>query len=242
MIWFKTWLESRQRLLLTSVAVAIVVAWAILNADDAMRRFDRKPPITFTQYVWHVYAGHVQLVWTISAFFLGLGGLLRERALGTAHYTLSLPVMRRQWVNARTVVGVCEAAALALIPAVVIPLAARATGRSYPFVEAVKLSVLLAAAGIVFFCLGLFYSSLLSGDFGPIVVGLLTIYLIFTAQDYLYRWLPYFSMHSLLSGADVVDRKTGFLATFPWPGMLKSLAVAVLLFSGARRITAYRDF
>jgi hypothetical protein len=61
------------------------------------------------------------------------------------------------------------------------------------------------------------------------IVGLFSIYLIFTSQDYLYRWLPYFSMSSLLSGADVVDRSTGFLGAFPWPGVLKSLVAAVLL-------------
>jgi ABC-2 type transport system permease protein len=242
MIWFKTWSESRQRLLLTSAAIILVVAWAILNADEAMRRFDRKPPITFTQYVWYVYASRLQLVWTISAFFLGLGGLLRERALGTAHYTLSLPVTRRQWMNVRTVIGVCQATVLAVIPAILIPIGARVIGRSYPPLEALKFSILLATAGLVFFCLGLFYSALLEGEFTSIVVGLLTIYLIFTAQDYLYRWLPYFSVQGLLSGADVVDRTTGFLSTFPWTGMLKSFAAAVLLYSAAREITVYRDF
>lgn len=242
MIWAKTWTESRQRLLLASAAVILVAGWAILNADEAMRRFDRKPPIAFTQYVWHVYAGRLQLVWTASAFFLGLGGLLRERALGTAHYTLSLPVTRREWVDARAAIGVAQAAALAMIPAAVIPVAAWGTGRSYPPVEALKLSMLLAGAGLVFFCLGLFYSSLLGGEFAAMIAGLMTIYLAFTAQDYLFRCLPYFSMSALLSGADVVDRATGFLAAFPWTGIAKSLGAAVLLYIGAREVTAYRDF
>src|ERR1700730_13793549 len=78
-IWFKTWVESRQRFLLASTAVLLAVAWAVLNCDEAMRRFDQVPPIAFTQYVWYVYAGRFQLVWAASALFLGLGGLLRER-------------------------------------------------------------------------------------------------------------------------------------------------------------------
>lgn len=242
MIWFKTWVESRQRFLLASAAVLLAVAWAVLNCDEAMRRFDRVPPITFTQYVWYVYAGRVQLVWAASALFLGLGGLLRERAFGTAQYTLSLPVTRRQWVAARAIIGLCEAAVLAVIPVIAIPVAARMVGRAYPAFEALKLSGVLLGAGIVFFFLGVFYSSLVEGEFTSMIAGLFSIYLIFTSQDYLYRWLPYFSMGRLLSGADVVDRATGFLTAFPWSGVLKSLVAAALLYLSAREITAHRDF
>jgi hypothetical protein len=74
------------------------------------------------------------------------------------------------------------------------------------------------------------------------IVGLLSIYLIFTSQDYLYRWLPYFSMSSLLSGADVIDRATGFLTAFPWRGVLKSPVAESLLYISAREITTHRDF
>jgi ABC-2 type transport system permease protein len=241
-IWFKTWVESRQRFLVASTAVLLALAWAVLNCDQAMRRFDQVPPITFTQYVWYVYAGRFQLVWAALALFLGLGGLLRERALGTAQYTLSLPVTRSQWIAARAIIGLSEAAVLAAIPVVVIPIAARMVGRTYPALEALKLSGLLLCAGVVFFFLGVFYSSLLGGEFASMIAGLFSIYLIFTSQDYLYRWLPYFSMSSLLSGADVVDRATGFLTAFPWPGVLKSLVAAGILYVSAREITAHRDF
>jgi ABC-2 type transport system permease protein len=241
-IWFKTWVESRQRFLLASAAILLAVVWAVLNCDEAMRRFDRVPPITFTQYVWLVYAGRFQLVWAASALFLGLGGLLREHAFGTAQYTLSLPVTRSRWLAARAIIGLGEAAVLAAIPVIAIPIAARMAGRTYPAFEALKLSGLLLAAGIVFFFLGVFYSSLLGGEFASMIAGLFSIYLIFTSQDYLYRWLPYFSMSNFLSGADVVDRATGFLTAVPWPGVLKSLAAAVLLYVSAREITAHRDF
>jgi ABC-2 type transport system permease protein len=241
-IWFKTWVESRQRFLLASAAILLAVVWAVLNCDEAMRRFDRVPPITFTQYVWLVYAGRFQLVWAASALFLGLGGLIREHAFGTAQYTVSLPVTRSRWLNARAIIGLGEASVLAVIPVIAIPIAARMVGRTYPPFEALKLSGLLLAAGIVFFFLGVFYSSLLEGEFASMIAGLFSIYLIFTAQDYLYRWAPYFSMSNFLSGADVVDRATGFLTAIPWPGVLKSLAAAALLYVSAREITAHRDF
>jgi L-lactate permease len=139
-------------------------------------------------------------------------------------------------------IGLSEAAVLAIIPVIVIPIAARIVGRTYPALEALKLSGLLLVAGAVFFALGVFYSSLLGGEFASMIAGLFSIYLIFTSQEYLYRWLPYFSMSSLLSGADVVDRATGFLAAFPWPGVLKSLVAAALLYVIAREVTAHNDF
>jgi ABC-type transport system involved in multi-copper enzyme maturation permease subunit len=107
-------------------------------------------------------------VWAASALFLGLGGLLRERVFGTAQYTLSLPVTRRQWVAARATIGLGEAAVLAVIPVAVIPIAARVVGRTYPALEALKLSGLLLCAGIVFFFLGVLYSSLLEGELASV--------------------------------------------------------------------------
>jgi ABC-2 type transport system permease protein len=242
MIWYKTWLESRLRFFVTALVLVFVVSWAILNCDHAMARFDRKPPITFAQYVWHVYAGQFQAVWVASVLFLGLGGLLRERALGTTQYTLSMPVSRMRWMAARATVGIVESAVLAAIPVIVIPLTASFVGRSYPVWEALKYSTLLFAMGIVFFCVGLLYSSILPGEFAAAAVGLVSLYFVFTAYDYLYRWFPYFNMNALLSGADFVDRSSGFLHGWPWPATLTCLAVAASLYIGATRVTEHLDF
>ena len=59
-----------------------------------------------------------------------------------------------------------EAAVLALVPAVVIPVAAAIAGRSYPPFEALTYSALLLSAGIVFLFLSIFYSSLLGPALG----------------------------------------------------------------------------
>lgn len=242
MIWYKTWLESRLRFFVTALVLVFVVSWAILNCDHAMARFDRKPPITFTQYVWHVYAGGFQAVWVASVLFLGLGGLVRERALGTAQYTLSMPVSRMQWMAVRATVGIVESAVLAAIPVVVIPLMASLVGRSYPVWEALKYSALLFAMGVVFFCAGLLYSSILPGELAAAAVGLVSLYFAFTAYDYLYRWFPYFSMSGLLSGADFVDRSSGFLDGWPWLATLICLAVAASFYIGATHATKHLDF
>ena len=242
MIWRKTWQESRIRFLASAAAIGLVVGWAILNAGHGMSRYDTRPPITYTRYVSFLFAGQFQVVWALSALFLGLGGLMRERALGTAQYTLSLPVSRRRWMAARAAVAAAEAAGLALVPVIVIPIASRFTGRSYPPWEAARFSVLLLAAGLVFLGVGLFCSSLLPSDYGAAALGVLCLYFTFTAQDYLYRWFPTFRMSDLLGGGEYVNRATGFLEGCPWQGTLASLGVAAALFWAATLLTEHRDF
>ncbi len=56
MIWRKTWVESRTRFLIAAVVMVLTIGWAILNCDEAMRRWDAKPPITYTRYVYSIYA------------------------------------------------------------------------------------------------------------------------------------------------------------------------------------------
>ena len=94
---------------------------------------------------------------------LGAGGLLRENSTGSVPFTLSLPVPRRRWTDVRAAMGAMQSVALAMLPSVVVPLAAIAIGRHYPVWEALKFCGLLAAAGLVFFGIGLLCSATLAG-------------------------------------------------------------------------------
>src|SRR5882724_7654191 len=136
MIWYKAWLESRARFLVAAIVIVAVLGWAIFDAEHAMKRFDSHPPITYGLYVWFVLTGRFQPVWVLSILILGLGGLLRERSLGTAQYTLALPVSRRRWMIARAGLGLAESAVLAMLPAIVIPIISQVIGRSYTVIEA----------------------------------------------------------------------------------------------------------
>jgi len=186
-------------------------------------------------------------VWVASALSLGLGGLVRESALGTAQLTLGLPFRRREWTQVRLALGLMQAAMVALIPALVIPLASRFIGYSYSTWEAFKFSGLLLTAGSVFFFVGIFWSSLLAGEFSAIVAGGVSVLLVFTAQDYLYRWIPsfnfpYFNMTAFLGGYDFVNPATGFLTGWPWQGVLNSLCAGAALFWASIEIIKHRDF
>ena len=241
-MWRKTWLESRGRFLLMALVLALIVFLAVLDATRQMARYDLKPPITFTRYISMVYAGPIQLVWTASCILLGLGGLLREHALGVAQYSLTLPISRLRWISVRAVLGIVQAALLALVPVIVIPIAAAVVGRSYPPLEALKFSMLLVVAGIMFLFLSVLYSSLLPGDFAAVGLGAVSLYFAFNVHNYLYGWFPHFNLGRLLSGFDFIDLRTGFLTGWPWAGILVSLFLAGGLFCASVELTRRRDF
>lgn len=242
MIWRKAWLENRGRFLGAAAIMIFAVAWAVLDCENAMAHYDRTPPITFEQYVAILYAGKLQPIWVACSLLLGAGGLVREGALGTAPFTLSLPVRRRVWTRSRALMGLGEAAALALIPAVLIPSLGLLVRHSYPLWEAFKFSALLWTAGSVFFCVTLFFSTVFAGEFAAIGLSALVAFLAYTSPDYLYRWLPYFRLADLLGGSEFVNRATGFLESWPWQGVLASVAIAAALCWGAAEAIERRDF
>ena len=243
MIWYKAWIESHTRFLIAAALVAVVIGWAILDSENAMRRFDRHPPLTFEPYVSMVIASrHLQLVWALAVVLLGAGGLLRENSTGSVLFTLSLPVPRRRWTEVRAIMGGMQSIALAMIPVLVVPLAALAIGRSYPVWEAVKFSGLLSAAGLVFFGIGLLCSTIFASEFSAIAVSAVGVYFLFTADMYLYRWIPNLGIGDLLGGGRFIDRGTGFLTGWPWIAVAMSLGVTLALYRIAVELLERRDF
>ncbi len=97
MLWHKAWLESRTRLLLGVTIMTAVCAYSVYAHRSA-------------------YQGIVRNVFMVLCFLLGVGGLLRERAVGTAPFTLALPVSRVRLTATRAAVGWLELVALAFVP------------------------------------------------------------------------------------------------------------------------------
>jgi len=109
MLWYKAWCETRSRLGIAAVAVTAATG-LVWHSDWQARGHERM----FASYVWGA-AGNdsVKAVFVLLAIVLGAGSLRQEQAMGTAGFTLALPVRRRQLVIARAAVGLCELCALA---------------------------------------------------------------------------------------------------------------------------------
>ena len=92
--------------------------------------------------------------------------------MGTAGFTLSLPLTRGSLVVSRAIVGAVEAFALALIPGLIVALFSPLTGYSYPLGQAFLFGVLMAGGGMIFYALGFLLSHILRGEYAAPGIGL----------------------------------------------------------------------
>jgi ABC-type transport system involved in multi-copper enzyme maturation permease subunit len=83
----------------------------------------------FRGFIW--YQSFRQNLTQMGVFFailLGCGGLLSESSKGSALFTLSLPVTRKQLLGARTGAGLAQLFAIAMVPPLAISLLAPSIG------------------------------------------------------------------------------------------------------------------
>jgi ABC-type transport system involved in multi-copper enzyme maturation permease subunit len=116
------------------------------------------------------------LAWLCLVVLLMEKGVRRERAHGTAGFTLAIPVSRSRLIAVRAAVGVAELALLALLPALIIPALSPFVGESYPFTQALHFSVLWAGCGTVVLGTAFFLSTLLAGEYSAWIVCFVVLF------------------------------------------------------------------
>jgi hypothetical protein len=242
---YKAWLETRGRFIGAAVVVALLGLATVVRASATIagwERFHAGEAMPYALYVWlSLSHGYLQFIWIICAILLGLGGLVREQARGTAGFTLALPVSRRALVWSRAAVGAAEAAALALLPEAIVALLSPLAGYDYPFAQALLFALLIAGGGMVFYALGFLLSHLIGGEYAAPGIGLGL-----AAGYYVVAKLPgmeSFNVYGLMTGARYMIGKTYSLgAGYPvWP-LLAWAALAAGLIAVAARLAARRDF
>ena len=112
MLWYKAWLETRSRFLTCLATLTIFCAVFVGHAQGLIR------PEWKTDYnrLLFVTQQFMVIMWILAVVLLGMGGIVRERAIGTSSLTLSLPVSRARLLGIRIGMGVLEAIALAVVP------------------------------------------------------------------------------------------------------------------------------
>lgn len=174
MLWYKAWVESRVRFLLAA-SVTLVACTASVVWHDPLQSFlaARSPSVdTYISYIYRVwYAGFARTLFMIFAVILGLGGLLRERELGTATFTLALPFSRVRLMLVRATAGLLEVAALAAIPAIVGIAVSPLVHQRYPAAQAVEFALLWSAGGGALFGVAFLASACLAGEYTAFVVA-----------------------------------------------------------------------
>jgi ABC-type transport system involved in multi-copper enzyme maturation permease subunit len=241
----KAWLESKARFTAAAVVLAILGVSTVLRAPATIagwERIHRGEQMSYPLYVWlSLPHGFLQFLWIIAAVLLGLGGLLREEAVGSSGFTLSLPVSRRRHVVTRAAVGAAEAIVLGFIPLLIVAVLSPLIQRSYPLSQALMFGSMFVVAGMVFFALGFFLSHILRGEYSAPVVALAGI-----AAFYILTKLPrlgFLSVFDEMDGKKVLVGHTFLLGDeFPLLPIAVSLAIAAALIALSIGRANARDF
>lgn len=241
----KAWLESKARFTAGAIVLTILGVSTVLRAPATIagwERIHRGEQMSYPLYIWlSLPHGFLQFLWVIAAVILGLGGLLREDALGSSGFSLSLPVSRRRHVLTRAAVGTAEAIALGFIPWLIVVILSPLIQRSYPQSQALMFATMFVLAGLIFYALGFLLSHILRGEYAAPGVALAAI-----AAFYVFTKLPRFeflNVFDAMDGKQVLVGHTFYLGSeFPVASITASLMVATaLIVLSIVRVNA-RDF
>jgi ABC-2 type transport system permease protein len=237
MLWYKAWHETRARFLISLCGMTALGSWYAYNeAQDV--------PFARTVWYYHVlHTGHAFLaaMWAAAVLILMMGGLLRERAVGTASFTLALPVSRMNLMRARILVGLLESSALAVVPWTAMFLASNTFGLPTAVSQAWFHVLLLAGGGVVFFAVALLVSSLVEGEYTAPAVsfGILFVDVIASDKKAFRGYNPW----NFMLGTEYFDRRSELLVgPTPWAHVLANVLVAALLTAIAIRSIQRKDF
>ena len=228
-MFYREWYELRARALVSATALAGFSSLFILVRPGA-RVFMVKPYDVFVRD--YVYGSAVRLMFVIFAIVLGVGGLGRERALGTAAFTIALPVNRWQLMAVRAAAGIVAVVALALAPTFAVVIMSPVTHESYALADALRSSVRWSSTGALLFAVPFFLSAWSSGEYTALAGSIVALfgYLLLVNAPGLAR-LPALNIIHLMDG------DAGSL-----PAFASVWGVAGTLVACAARLTARQDF
>jgi len=189
---------------------------------------------TFRGYIWYQWFDqNFASCVVLFAALLGSGSVLSTSGRGLL-LSLSLPVSRGRWLEARAAIGFAQVLALALVPSLLIPLLAPAVGESYSVTEALVHGGLIFVLGSVFLAVAMLASAIVD-DFGRAIVITAVVVL---GVGYAELLLPngHGLFHALTGGAYF---RAG---TLPWTELVLGVALTGALIYGAAAHLARRDF
>jgi ABC-2 type transport system permease protein len=255
MLCYKAWLETRWRfliglLLLMCSAAAAVFTYpkvvALLPMVDHVdlsgeigRRIKEAADIQreYRGYIWYEWFGqnHTHLA-VIFAVLLGTGGLLAQAPGGSALFTLSLPVSRARLLAVRAAIGLVELAALAVAPALLLPLLSPAVGQAYSLTDALVHSGCLFVVSGMFFSLAFLLSTAFNDIWRPLLIAFVVVAALAVA-DQVFRSLSSYGVFGLMSGEAYFRT-----ARPPWAGLVASTAASAAMLYGSVLNIERQDF
>jgi ABC-2 type transport system permease protein len=235
-LWYKAWIETRSRFLISLVTLTLFSAIFVQHAQGMLRP-EWKSDFNRLLFVNQQF---LVIMWVLSVVLLGMGGMVREKATGISSLTLSLPVSRRRLVGIRVGVGLLEAAILGLVPWIAVFFVSFFARKPISITQVASYVLLLLGGGIVYFALAVLVSSLASGEYSA---PALTFGIVLLAAMLFDAWLRQFNVWRLVTGDLSINRSTFLLSDhLPWLGMLCSMSVASLMVVASIIVVQRRQF
>ena len=167
MLWFRAWMETRARFLISLLGIVALCSYSVFHGDREALSYTK---IDYYYAVLHFGHSLLATMWVVAVTLLTMGGLLREKAVGTSSFTLALPVSRGRLMGVRIAVGMIQAMVLVMVPWSAMFLIGGFFGKTHSISQAWFHIVLLAGGGLLFFAIALLVSSLVEGEYtAPIV-------------------------------------------------------------------------
>lgn len=236
MLWYKFWLETRARFL-TSLATLTIFCGVFVHHAQGLLRPQWKSDFNRLLFVNQQY---LVIMWILASVLLGMGGIVREKAVGTSSLTLSLPVRRATLLGARVGVGLAEAIALGVLPWLTVFVISAWAKMPILITQVGSYVLLLVGGGLVYFAMAVLVSSLVSGEYTAPALAFGVVLLTAILFD---NWLRRFNVWRLVTGDFSIDRNTFLLAKhLPWTGILTSLSVAALMVLASVLVVERREF
>jgi ABC-2 type transport system permease protein len=247
-LWYKAWLETRARFLVSLATLTLfaglfvhhalyIVCSSTFPCGQGLTHPVKQEDLHLVLLVTQTY---IVIVWVLAVVLLGMGGIVREKALGTSSLTLSLPVSRARVLAVRIALGVVQSIVLAVVPWIIIFLVSRQAGVPVSITQAGIYVLLLVGGGLVYFAMAILISSLVSGEYTAPALAFGIVLLAAIVFD---MWLRSFNVWRLITGDFSIDRTTYLLSTHvPWPGIIASLSAAILMLLAATIVLQKREF
>ncbi|HUQ87763.1 MAG TPA: hypothetical protein VM096_09400 [Vicinamibacterales bacterium] len=257
MLWQKTWRETRWRFLSALLVLTMLAGSNVFDYLATQRLLPQLSARTdvpaaeatglagvirdaieiqkdFRGFIWYqAFRQNLTQMGVFFAVLLGCGGLLHESSKGSALFTLSLPVTRKQLLGARAGTGLAQLFAISMVPPLAIPLLAPSIGQHFTIVDALAHGLCIFFVGAVFFSLASFLSTLFADLWRPMLIAIV----IACAVALVSVAVPQVRIFSVMNGETYF--KTGSL---PWAGFLVSAVIATALLYSAAETMERRDF
>ena len=238
MLWYKAWLETRSRFLISLVGMVALCSVFVLHGD---RNVIDEVSADYYNYVF--FAGHQILVmmWALAVTLIMMGGLLREKATGSSAFTLALPVSRTRLMMVRIGMGLAQAVVLAIVPWIAMFTVGSIFGKTHSASQAAYYLVLLLGGGLVFFAMAVLISSLISGEYTAPVVSFGAV--VVTAVALSSAALRPYNPWEFMTGSEYLNRQTNLLLLpIPWLQAAIYVFLAGLLLALSVRVIQQREF